>query len=204
MSQRHPQRLVELVEREPHKQIRHPAPGRLLDPVSDAARLANYGLAMALDRVEWGDWSGHGRQCAEERSSFNRAALATASWAATPRSKAASSFFGCTGEQRRGRAANALIYLQAGVAELADAPDSKSGARKSVWVRVPPPAVDGPGAPTEASATDPRARSRSSSWKDDDEARRVARFFAHIGLPVHLEQLCIDANDTGLRRDRPG
>ena len=28
----------------------------------------------------------------------------------------------------------------AGVAELADAPDSKSGARKGVWVRVPPPA----------------------------------------------------------------
>src|SRR5215217_3691833 len=30
--------------------------------------------------------------------------------------------------------------LQAGVAELVDAPDSKSGGRKVVWVRVPPPA----------------------------------------------------------------
>jgi predicted ABC-type ATPase len=29
---------------------------------------------------------------------------------------------------------------QAGVAELADAPDSKSGGRKAVWVRFPPPA----------------------------------------------------------------
>jgi hypothetical protein len=28
----------------------------------------------------------------------------------------------------------------AGVAELADAPDSKSGSRKRVWVRFPPPA----------------------------------------------------------------
>src|ERR687897_632654 len=30
--------------------------------------------------------------------------------------------------------------LHAGVAELVDAPDSKSGGRKVVWVRVPPPA----------------------------------------------------------------
>jgi glycerol dehydrogenase len=30
----------------------------------------------------------------------------------------------------------------------------------------------------------------------DDEARRVAQFFAQVGLPVHLGQLCIDANDT--------
>ena len=30
--------------------------------------------------------------------------------------------------------------LIAGVAELADAPDSKSGSRKRVWVRFPPPA----------------------------------------------------------------
>ena len=30
-------------------------------------------------------------------------------------------------------------YAQAGVAELADALDSKSGTRKSVWVRAPPP-----------------------------------------------------------------
>jgi len=29
--------------------------------------------------------------------------------------------------------------LKAGVAELADAPDSKSGIRKDVWVRAPPP-----------------------------------------------------------------
>ena len=29
---------------------------------------------------------------------------------------------------------------RAGVAELADAPDSKSGTRESVWVRPPPPA----------------------------------------------------------------
>ena len=37
---------------------------------------------------------------------------------------------------------NALDILRlifAGVAELADAPDSKSGDRKVVWVRVPPP-----------------------------------------------------------------
>src|ERR671913_950621 len=31
--------------------------------------------------------------------------------------------------------------LHAGVAELVDAPDSKSGGRKVVWVRVPPPAL---------------------------------------------------------------
>jgi hypothetical protein len=30
--------------------------------------------------------------------------------------------------------------MNAGVAELADAPDSKSGGRKAVWVRFPPPA----------------------------------------------------------------
>jgi hypothetical protein len=30
----------------------------------------------------------------------------------------------------------------------------------------------------------------------DDEARRVARFFAQVGLPVHLGQLRIDAGDT--------
>jgi hypothetical protein len=32
------------------------------------------------------------------------------------------------------------VNLEAGVAELADAPDSKSGGRKAVWVRFPPPA----------------------------------------------------------------
>lgn len=30
----------------------------------------------------------------------------------------------------------------------------------------------------------------------DDEARRVAQFFAQVGLPVHLGQLCIDAGDA--------
>lgn len=30
----------------------------------------------------------------------------------------------------------------------------------------------------------------------DDEARRVAQFFAQVGLPVHLGQLCIDATDA--------
>src|SRR5215210_8697452 len=33
-----------------------------------------------------------------------------------------------------------VAVLHAGVAELVDAPDSKSGGRKVVWVRVPPPA----------------------------------------------------------------
>ena len=33
-----------------------------------------------------------------------------------------------------------MIAVIAGVAELADAPDSKSGSRKRVWVRFPPPA----------------------------------------------------------------
>ena len=33
-----------------------------------------------------------------------------------------------------------VAVLRAGVAELVDAPDSKSGDRKIVWVRVPPPA----------------------------------------------------------------
>ena len=32
-------------------------------------------------------------------------------------------------------------FISAGVAELADAADSKSADRKIVWVRVPPPAV---------------------------------------------------------------
>ena len=31
--------------------------------------------------------------------------------------------------------------IQAGVAKLADALDSKSGIRKDVWVRTPPPAL---------------------------------------------------------------
>ena len=35
----------------------------------------------------------------------------------------------------------ATISAQAEVAELADAPDSKSGPRKGVWVRVPPSAI---------------------------------------------------------------
>jgi hypothetical protein len=35
-----------------------------------------------------------------------------------------------------------VAALHAGVAELVDAPDSKSGDRKIVWVRVPPPAQD--------------------------------------------------------------
>src|ERR1039458_8457533 len=35
---------------------------------------------------------------------------------------------------------NGLILLVADVAELADAPDSKSGIREDVWVRPPPPA----------------------------------------------------------------
>jgi len=39
------------------------------------------------------------------------------------------------------RSANTLILLQAGMAELVDAPDSKSGSRKAVGVRVPLPAV---------------------------------------------------------------
>jgi hypothetical protein len=34
-----------------------------------------------------------------------------------------------------------VAVLHAGVAELVDAPDSKSGGRKVVWVRVPPPAL---------------------------------------------------------------
>jgi hypothetical protein len=40
------------------------------------------------------------------------------------------------------RIAPRCLYNQphAGVAELADAPDSKSGGRKAVWVRFPPPA----------------------------------------------------------------
>ena len=37
----------------------------------------------------------------------------------------------------------ATILCQAEVAELADAPDSKSGVRKDVWVRPPPSALDG-------------------------------------------------------------
>jgi hypothetical protein len=32
-----------------------------------------------------------------------------------------------------------IFNRQPGVAELADAPDSKSGGRKAVWVRPPPP-----------------------------------------------------------------
>jgi hypothetical protein len=36
--------------------------------------------------------------------------------------------------------ARGKLILPAGVAELADAPDSKSGGRKAVWVRFPPPA----------------------------------------------------------------
>ena len=35
-----------------------------------------------------------------------------------------------------------IIVRIAGVAELADAPDSKSGGRKAVWVRPPPPAPE--------------------------------------------------------------
>ena len=34
-----------------------------------------------------------------------------------------------------------FLDLEAGVAELADALDSKSGIRKGVWVRAPPPAL---------------------------------------------------------------
>ena len=34
------------------------------------------------------------------------------------------------------------MFGRAEVAELADAPDSKSGARKGVWVRVPPSAYE--------------------------------------------------------------
>ena len=41
------------------------------------------------------------------------------------------------------------IHTPAGVAELVDAPDSKSGARKGVWVRAPPPRVGEPGFPHE-------------------------------------------------------
>ena len=36
---------------------------------------------------------------------------------------------------------HALHLPQAGMAELVDAPDSKSGARKGVWVRVPFPVL---------------------------------------------------------------
>jgi hypothetical protein len=35
---------------------------------------------------------------------------------------------------------NPLISIVAGVVELADAPDSKSGGGNSVWVQLPPPA----------------------------------------------------------------
>ena len=37
-----------------------------------------------------------------------------------------------------------MIALHAGVVELVDAPDSKSGPRKGVWVQVPPPAPPSP------------------------------------------------------------
>ena len=45
---------------------------------------------------------------------------------------------------------SAPLITQAGVAELVDAPDSKSGYRKVVWVRFPPPAPE-PFSPSSAS-----------------------------------------------------
>ena len=36
---------------------------------------------------------------------------------------------------------NSVYKVKAGVAELADALDSKSSGRKVVWVRAPPPAI---------------------------------------------------------------
>jgi hypothetical protein len=37
---------------------------------------------------------------------------------------------------------NSVYKVKAGVAELADALDSKSSGRKVVWVRAPPPAMN--------------------------------------------------------------
>ena len=44
------------------------------------------------------------------------------------------------GKMKVAKPQKALILLVADVAELADALDSKSGTRKSVWVRPPPSA----------------------------------------------------------------
>ena len=47
---------------------------------------------------------------------------------------------------RRARMRTSTVTLPAEVAELADAPDSKSGAREGVWVRAPPSALRSTGA----------------------------------------------------------
>jgi hypothetical protein len=49
-------------------------------------------------------------------------------------------FLFCAARMGRNFISAIIAGLDAGVAELADAPDSKSGGRKAVWVRFPPPA----------------------------------------------------------------
>src|SRR6266540_6980806 len=95
----------------------------------------------------------------------------------------------------------ALQCHRAGVAELADAPDSKSGGPRALWVRFPPPACALPREPP-AAARAARFRARCCASRATRPDRRALRACPQLAAAVNCSPYRVTALDAAARQTR--
>jgi hypothetical protein len=98
------------------------------------------------------------------------------------------------------------MELQAAVAQLVEAPHSKCGARKRMWVRVPPAALDAPTRGTRtgsgARTRRPEPRFRKNVWalqvfQDDRYPGIIAEICSAFAAVMPANRVCIAENYGG-------